>query len=246
MKKILIAIIAILCLCPFSALRADGPPVDQKTGKLTCKSIRFDMDAKQVQQAERIGYVELSGEQIQKLKKMNPEFDAKLLMIVPVPYQDCTCGMGVYGIWNRNASFEIPVQQIRELYQAPEDSDGEEIEGYGDEYELPKNFTIDSVAAHLSRCTIFIALDGKFYIRGEQAPIESILTMIDEVAARIKMNSSAESRTDDPQDLYISTPVLTDKKVKAKVFAAMKQIKQHAKLKDVPCWDTAGFDQEKK
>ncbi len=246
MKRFLFAIIAVLSICPLSTLRADGPPVNEKTGKLTCKSVRFDMDEKQVRQAERIGYVELSDKQIAKIKKINKAFDTKLLMIVPVPYHDCTCGMGVYGIWNKNASFEIPYQQIRELNQVPVDDDGEEIENYGDEYELPKGYTIDSIVANLAINTIFIGLDGIAYMKGQVAPIEKIFSFIDERAQANENSATSNNKSDMPQDFYISTPVLTDKNVKAKVFAAMKLIKEYAAKKDVPCWDSAGFDEEKK
>lgn len=244
MKKFLLLIIAILAICPLAILRADGPPVNQKTGKLTCKSIKFKMDTKQVSQAERVGYIELTNQQIDKLKKINKKFDAKLLMIVPVPYQDCTCGMGVYGIWNKNSSFEIPYDQLKQLNFKPLDSDGEGIEDYGEEYDIPKNFTIDSIAKNSSRSNIFIGLDGKIYIQSMETPVEKVFSMIDEIASIPEEKASELKANDVRRDLYISAPVLTDKKVKTKVFATMKLIKDHAKKKNVSCWDVVGYDDE--
>jgi hypothetical protein len=104
---VLAVLFALICTSPAFA---DGPPMDER-GDVYVDHVVILLKDQQVGQVGRTRKLTFSKEQHDYLRKMHKKYPKEIPIITP-HYADCTCGLPVYGIWNRLNRVAIPLIEI--------------------------------------------------------------------------------------------------------------------------------------
>ena len=72
---------------------ADGIPVDRKTGKVQVPHTVISLTAEQIEETQTLGTFTLTPGQWPDIRKKSPQCPKRLSNVVPVTWNDCTCGM---------------------------------------------------------------------------------------------------------------------------------------------------------
>lgn len=102
-----ILILALVLGLLHGTLIADGPPMDEE-GKVTTDFVTLTLTDTQLQQAGATRWIELTKDQRAKIKKAEGP-DLRLLELITPHYDDCTCDMPAYAIWNKEKSVDFPI-----------------------------------------------------------------------------------------------------------------------------------------
>jgi len=136
-----ILILALVLGFVHGTLIADGPPMDER-GNVTVDFVTLTLTDKQIQQAGATRWIELTKEQKIKVKKAGGPADMRLLHVITHHYDDCTCGMPAYAVWNKEKSVDFPLT---------EDANDENMLSWS------------AVVKKIYRSTFFINLKGEIY-----------------------------------------------------------------------------------
>ncbi len=151
-------ILAALFLC--ASLHADGPPI--KDGHIEGKKIVLKMSPRQVESAGRVGFLELELDQVAKIKKTQKGKFPRLIYVITDPYNDCTCGLGVYGLWTTGNDFEIPSYRF-------EGASDVVYWGFGDEEEPTVLRGLEDIKKIQDPRQLHIDSNGEVFQLGERA-----------------------------------------------------------------------------
>jgi hypothetical protein len=220
--RIFISVIASLILGLCNIAFADGPPVDSK-GKITTDYFAIHIDSAQIEQASRTWAIELTKEQIVTLQKLNKKMSVNVLDILTFPYNDCTCGMFIYGIWNKKDSVSIPLYFIKDYKSYYNDLEPNQKKYYNKR-------TMKDVIKKLSSTSIFIDFDCNCYIKNKLVTDKDIKKLIDKLS---KKKSSKHSGDD--QIIWFNTVPFLDKKIEKNIRKKVAKFKAYCKKKNIDC-----------
>jgi hypothetical protein len=100
---------------------ADGPPMN-KAGNVYVDHVVIILKDQQVGEVGRTRKLTFDKEQLAYLRKMDKKFPKAIAVITP-HYDYCTCGLPIYGIWNRIDRVAIPLYAIGMIdYQEVEET----------------------------------------------------------------------------------------------------------------------------
>ena len=109
MKKILLVLI-FFSLIYFLNLYASGPPVDTD-GNISTDYIALKISKEQLELVGNSRVFKLEKNQLAILKKLNVGFPEVIRIITP-SFQECSCNLATYGIWNKRDQICIVFDQI--------------------------------------------------------------------------------------------------------------------------------------
>ncbi|MBM2814454.1 MAG: hypothetical protein HW421_1216 [Ignavibacteria bacterium] len=220
---------SLLLLLIGNKLLADGPPVDNQTGKVSMKSLVIILDSLQLVQVNRAWIFELKDEQLLQIQKYNKRFKTKILDVISFPYYDCTCGMFVYAIWNKENSVSLPIEFIKDYNNMLKDRKEND---WGDHKYL-KNRTFNDVIKRLSSHHIYIDFEGRTFIKNKKVTEKEIHRLIDKISKYNKLQKEYQ----DKKNIFFSTAPFINKKIKKIILGKIKRIKKYSNKMDVKCGD---------
>jgi hypothetical protein len=109
--KSLTACLSLVVLCAAAAL-GDGIPVDRGTRKVTVPHTVLSLTASQAEEVEILNTLTLTDEQWKQLRAVGPLCPKRFTTILPVDYDDCTCGVSCYVIQLSRTEVAVPHYEI--------------------------------------------------------------------------------------------------------------------------------------
>ncbi len=104
-------VIPALILLLSSLASADGPPVDRVTGAITAQHETITATSAQVREIDGLGTITLDSSQAKRLRRRHPHAPTRLL-VLPLMYDDCTCGMEPYALRTGPTTVAIPFRSL--------------------------------------------------------------------------------------------------------------------------------------
>jgi hypothetical protein len=92
-------------------MSADGPPVDRVTGAITAPHETITATAAQVREIDSLGTITLDASQAKRLRRRHPHAPTRLL-VLPLMYADCTCGMEPYALRTGPKTVAMPIRSL--------------------------------------------------------------------------------------------------------------------------------------
>jgi len=204
MRKYLICSIFLLIIVVLQ-LNGDGPPMDKDGNIIRSEFVRLELNDAQLKQVNTMRVFELTEAQNKKLAEKKIA-KLKIMEVITQHYDDCTCGMGTYGIWNKPKSVDVPFwggvkKKEPEVEKKPEVKS--ESVGYGEIPEIPDN--IKDYIVQMSENVITLNTDGKMFVKDKQVLIAYIEKNM------LKMEQDGKS-------ISIKWPPFFDDKIKKKAM----------------------------
>lgn len=101
-------VIALLLISIFPSMGfAEGPPVDED-GKVFVDHVVLHLTDDQMELIETKRLVEFTPSQHKSLKALNPSVPS-VIPVIGSSYNNCTCELLLYGIWNNQGQIAIPL-----------------------------------------------------------------------------------------------------------------------------------------
>jgi hypothetical protein len=199
-------------LVAIPAAQADGPPVDVD-GRVFAERVILHLSQAEQAEVGRWRTLTLStahGRALRKRMRRVPE----VLQIVTFFYDDCTCEMPVYGIWNRPFEVAVPIEP-RPKGLSP------------DEFERKRTTRKEEVAirAAAGRRTpephLVMDLDGILYSNGRALTLADALRIVDGLTAKDWENDS----------LYVDRSPNRDPATTARIRETLATLSDYCKKK---------------
>lgn len=141
---------------------ADGPPMN-KDGDVYLDHVVIILKDQQVGEVGRTRKLTFDKKQLDYFRRMDKKFPKQIPVITP-HYDFCTCGLPIYGIWNRIDRVAIPLnligaidyQEIEEMRQVKprgrlEDGGVITVDAKGDIYFLNKPIRRDEIKEAINK-----------------------------------------------------------------------------------------------
>ncbi|TAG84697.1 MAG: hypothetical protein EAZ24_00690 [Burkholderiales bacterium] len=165
--------LAIFLLALSSASFGEGIPVNRETWQLTTPAELIAISESQREEIDVYGTLTLDSKQWKRLQRKHPSI-SKRVTVVPLNYDDCTCGMSNYVI--RTAPLEVAFPRhitVRRI---------------GSVKELLESEFEDS-AERQSHLDVHVDALGRAYVRGTQFSIKQIEDFLKEPTESLKTKS---------------------------------------------------------
>lgn len=200
-----------------AAAFGDGPPMTAE-GEVTVDHLEFRLSPEQIESTGRTRYVEFTPEQLALCRKLNAEFPERLLVLGPA-YNDCTCGLGVYGMWIRPQRLAIATTAIAG-YDAKfeKELEASTSEAFIDERPLKLQAQTDPVSAAAARRQMTMDVSGNLFIYGKALSAKDSLRVL----------SIVSKNPEEPPSIFINIPPAGDQAIDAKVQEVLKVLKDEA------------------
>lgn len=198
--KALLVILCFAILFPGIAC-ADGPPMNED-GDVNVDHVVIILKDRQVGEVGRTRKLTFTKEQHDYIKKMYKEFPKQIPVITP-HYNRCTCGLPIYGIWNRIDRVAIPLDLIGPI-------DYREI-GEMPQVKPPRRLSDGGV--------ITVDAKGDIYFLNKPIRIEEVREAIDEIATK---------KDKDRRHLCFNLPPKISKEVDDKIKKLVDKVKSYA------------------
>lgn len=217
--KLRVASILIAALCA-AAVFGDGPPMTPE-GEVTVDHLEFRLSPEQIEAMGRTRYVEFTSEQLALCRKLNAEFPERLPVIGPA-YNDCTCGLGAYGMWVRPQRLAIPTTTL--THYDPKIEKENEVstsEAFLDERPFKLQAQTDPVGAAAARQQMIMDVSGNLFIYGKALSAKDSLRVL----------SIVSKDAENPPFIFINIPPTGDPAIDARVQETLKVLQDEgAKL----------------
>lgn len=203
-------LILFFCICLITARTlADGPPIHN--GQISVPYVSLKLSDEQVKQAGIYRYIELSVDQKAALQKIAKTNIPNMLMIITAPYNDCSCGLYLYGLWAKKNEVQIPKSDLEYLH---------EVDGLDDsEIDLYKLKSMDEVKKEMSPTELNIDLSGTVYQKG--IVVNNLNNALSILAAEARKSDASDEKY-----VWVNTPPFIDNQTQEKTKTAFINIKK--------------------
>ncbi len=203
-RKMITILYVMLFLLP-GILYADGPPIT--AGQIDVPHQTITLSKKQIHQAGKYRYIELTNKQKKQLYKIANTKIPPLLEIITAPYNDCACGLLFYGLWATHDEVQIPDNTLKYLH-----------EYYDDAISVR---TISDAAQKMSLSVLNIDMNGNVYQKGVK---------VNNLTKAILTTSKIPA---DEKYLFVNTPPIVSDAFTATISNVYINIKDFFVKKDV-------------
>jgi len=147
-------LLACAIAAPLPLLRAEGPPVDAEARTMTVPHETLAVSASQREEIEALGTLTLDAAQWARLRKFYPAMPKRIENVLPVTYNDCSCGIGIYAIQIAPDTVAVAHEQFAE-------------EG-----------TLDEALAGGEELHLRVDTRGQFHFKGVLVPFQQLLDAV--------------------------------------------------------------------
>lgn len=161
-----------LIFIPIGSILGDGIPVDFKTHRVTEPHTVLTLSESQSEEIEILGTLTLATEQWQKLRSIGPACPKRLVQILPVTWDDCTCETPYYVI-------QLSRSQVAVVHSVLVRMTFEDLE-----LELTKT----------SNLKLYADRRGQFYFKGTLIPFSRLLQLIGASSGRMPSDHPEQQR----------------------------------------------------
>jgi hypothetical protein len=167
-----------------SILFSDGIPVDRKTKKIRVPHTIIQVSENQIEEIEALGTLTLTNVQWKQLRKIGPNCPKRFDNVLPITWNDCTCGIETYVIQITKNKIAVPHNQIN-------GKAGIELKYYLESSTEMVSLSVDH--------------RGQFYYKGTLIPFDSVISTISTSKIKYSQDEYEKHRF-----LFVSKPLGMD------------------------------------
>lgn len=208
MNKKLFKFVLILLVLVYS-IGAEGPPIEPD-GTMNVEHIALKLNKEQLTLIGKSRVFKLEKEQLALVRKINPEFPEAIRVLTP-SFQDCSCSLTTYGVWNKREQVCIAIKQIMR-----EKSDGDK--------DVLKPKTGD-----LTKSSAYVYVNDK----GELFLNQKLITQneLNEIIKKLV------SDKDISKMVYLNLPPRVDKETNDKIIKMFSELEKFGKKFEVAIYE---------
>jgi biopolymer transport protein ExbD len=206
MKK---SIMILLFLVFVYQIGAEGPPIEPD-GALNVEHIALKLNKEQLALIGSSRVFKLEKEQLALLRKINPAFPEAIRVLTP-SFQDCSCSLSTYGVWNKRDQVCIAIKQIM---RDKSDADKDVLK--------PKT-------ADLTKSSAYVYVNDK----GEMYLNQKLITQneLNEIIKKLV------SDKDISKMVYLNLPPRVDKETNEKIIKMFSELEKVGKKFEVAIYE---------
>lgn len=208
MNKKIFKFVLILFLIVYS-IGAEGPPIEPD-GAMNVEHIALKLNKEQLALIGNSRVFKLEKEQLALIRKINPEFPDAIRVLTP-SFQDCSCSLSTYGIWNKRDQVCIAIKQIM---RGKNDADKDVLK--------PKTGDLTKSSAY-----VYVNDKGELYLN------QKLITQneLNEIIKKLV------SDKDISKMVYLNLPPRVDKETNDKIIKMFSELEKFGKKHEVPIYE---------
>lgn len=202
----------VACLAAIASARADGPPVNID-GTIGGEHVVLHLSQAEQDEVGRWRSLTVSPAHRKALRKRMRRVPEVLQIVTPF-YDDCTCDMPVYGIWNRPFEVAVPIEARAEGPSS-------------DEFERKRITRKEETAGRAAAAKrapdpyLYMDIEGRLYCNGREINLDEAIRIADGLKAKDWKNDS----------LYVDRPPHRDPATTERIRATLAVLADYCKKK---------------
>ncbi len=200
---------------------ADGISVTEDLKHARGEHTVIVLDSAQIRDVERLREVVLSDEQLRLLRAVYEKTPRKLV-VLSSRWNDCTCGIGVFGIWCRVGELDVPHSRLRaqEYWDKYLEENRQESERNDSRFDEDDNWASVGKA-------IILDSQGDMYLDGKWISEGELRRLIDEISSS-EVHAKRVSRY-----IYFDLPPPISEAVDKRIRELLQRTNTYCKTKQV-------------